>query len=109
MLLSAVRLRGTISICGRSTEVKLHGQSAVIGLSVNNNPGVQDPWNTMAAWGFPYTDSALAPAPSAGTLLDGALAQSVLGVSAYGWWNSNFYTEAAVYLGGGPGFSDRRC
>ena len=84
--------------------VKLFGQSVVAGLSVNNNPGVQDPWNTMAAWGFPYTSSALAPAPSAGTLLDGALAQSVLGVSAYGWWNSSIYTEAAVYWTPGRGF-----
>lgn len=89
----------------RATDrVKLFGQSAVIGLSVNNNPGVQDPWNTMAAWGFPYTSSTLAPAPSAGALLDGALAQSVLGVSAYGWWNSNFYTEAALYGTPGRGF-----
>src|SRR5579871_3038091 len=84
--------------------IKLFGQSALIGLSVNNNPGVQDPWNSLAAWGFPYTDSALAPAPSAGTLLDGALAQSVLGVSAYGWWNSDFYTEVAVYWTPGRGF-----
>jgi hypothetical protein len=89
----------------RATDrIKLFGQSAVIGLSVNNNPGVQDPWNTMAAWGFPYTSSALAPAPSSGTLLDGALAQSVLGTSAYGWWNSDFYTEAAVYWTPGLGF-----
>ncbi len=89
----------------RATDrVKLFGQSALVGLSVNNNPGVQDPWNTMAAWAFPYTDSPLAPAPSAGTLLDGALAQSVLGVSAYGWWNSNLYTEAAVYWTPGRGF-----
>lgn len=89
----------------RATDrLKLFDQSVVAGLSVNNNPGVQDPWNTMAAWGFPYTSSALAPAPSAGTLLDGALAQSVLGVSAYGWWNSKFYTEATVYWTPGRGF-----
>lgn len=89
----------------RATDrIKLLGQSGVVGLSVNNNPGVQDPWNTMAAWSFPYTSSTLAPAPSAGTLLDGALAQSVLGISAYGWWNSNFYTEAALYWTPGRGF-----
>ncbi len=89
----------------RATDrVKYLGQNALIGLSVNNNPGVQDPWNTMAAWGFPYTDSKLAPLPAAGTLLGGSLAQSVLGVSAYGWWNSELYTEAAFYWTPGRGF-----
>jgi hypothetical protein len=83
---------------------KLFGQNVLFGLSLNNNPGVQDPWNTMAAWGFPYTDSALAPAPAAGTIISGALAQSVLGVSAYGWWNSDFYTEVALYWTPGNGF-----
>ena len=84
--------------------VKLLGQNALIGLSLTNNPGVQDPWNTMAAWGFPYTDSKLAPLPGAGTVISGALAQSVLGVSAYAWWNSNFYTEAGFYWTPGYGF-----
>jgi len=36
------------------------GQEATYGLSLNNNPTVQDPWNTTAAWGYPYTASALA-------------------------------------------------
>jgi hypothetical protein len=58
----------------------------------------------MAAWGFPYTDSALAPSPAAGTIIGGALAQGVLGVSAYGWWNSKIYTEAGVYWTPGRGF-----
>jgi len=89
----------------RATDrIKFLDQSAIIGLSLNNNPGVQDPWNTMAAWGFPYTDSALAPAPAAGTVMSGALAQTVLGVSAYAWWNTELYTEAAFYWTPGRGF-----
>ena len=35
--------------------VELGGKDAVVGLSLNNNPGVQDPFNTMPVWGFPYT------------------------------------------------------
>jgi hypothetical protein len=89
----------------RATDhTKFLGQNVLVGLSLNNNPGVQDPWNTMAAWGFPYTDSDLSPAPAAGTVVSGGLAQSVLGVSAYAWWNAEIYTEAAVYWTPGRGF-----
>ena len=73
------------------------GSDVLLGLSLNNSPGVQDSWNTLAAWSYPYTSSGLAPAPAAGTLMDGALAQSVLGVSGYAYWNSSIYTEFGLY------------
>jgi len=89
----------------RATDrVKLFGQNVLVGLSLNNSPGVQDPWNTMSAWGFPYTDSDLAPAPGAGTVIGGSLAQSVLGVSAYAWWHSELYFELGAYRTPGRGF-----
>jgi hypothetical protein len=78
-------------------QVKIAGADAVIGLSLNNNPAVQDPWNTLSPWGFPYTDSALAPSPGAATILNGGLAQSSLGITAYAWWNSEIYAEAGAY------------
>jgi len=31
------------------------------GISLNNNPTVQDLWNTTPAWGFPYTGSGIQP------------------------------------------------
>ena len=77
--------------------VTIGGSDVLIGASLNNAPGVQDIWNTMPAWGFPYTDSDLAPAPAAGTIMAGALAQSTLGVSAYAWWDNSIYTEAGLY------------
>jgi hypothetical protein len=80
------------------------GTDVVAGVSINNSPAVQDPWNTLPAWGFPYTDSALAPAPGAATVLNGGLAQSALGVTAYAWWNSEIYTEAGLYGTPGRGF-----
>jgi hypothetical protein len=82
----------------------LAGSDVVLGATLNNSPGVQDIWNTMAAWGFPYTDSALAPAPAAGTILSGALAQSTLGVSAYALWDSAIYAEAGFYITPTHGF-----
>jgi hypothetical protein len=76
---------------------KVGDMDLVYGLSVNNSPGVQDSWNTTAAWGFPYTDSALAPGPAAAPLLSGGLAQEVIGVTAYAWLDSKFYLEAGGY------------
>jgi hypothetical protein len=80
------------------------GSNVLFGLSLNNSPGVQDIWNTMPAWGFPYTSSKLTPAPAAGTVISGALAQRVLGVSAYAWWDSHIYTEAGIYWTPGRNF-----
>ena len=79
------------------TKTQLKDRDLVLGVSVNNNPGVQDPWNTLPAWGFPYTDSALAPSPATAPLLSGALAQASLGATAYAWLDSRFYAEAGAY------------
>lgn len=82
---------------------KIGGKDLVYGLTVNNNPGIQDPWNTLGAWGFPYTDSDYAPAPDAGLLIDGGLGQAALGMTAYAWIDSKFYLEAGGYSTPGRG------
>jgi hypothetical protein len=46
------------------------GMPVVYGITVNNNPTVQDPWNTTPAWGYPFTASNLANTPGAKTLID---------------------------------------
>ena len=38
------------------TTVDIKGANVVLGASLNNNPTVQDAWNTLPAWGYPYTD-----------------------------------------------------
>lgn len=75
----------------------LAGSNIVYGLTLNNNPTVQDVWNTTPAWRFPFASSALAPTPAATTLIDGALAQKVAGLSAYTFWNNLVYAEVAGY------------
>ena len=87
-----------------ATTTTILGTPVVAGLSLNNAPGIADPWNTLPAWGFPYTGSDLAPGPDAATILDGGLAQSVLGVSAYADWDANIYTEVSLYVTPGHGF-----
>jgi len=69
----------------------------IVGLTLNNNPTVQDVWNTTPAWGFPYSGSSVAPAPAAGTQIDGRLAQSVAGLGVYTWIDDHFYAEVTAY------------
>lgn len=69
----------------------------IYGISANNNPSVQDPWNTTPAWSFPYAASSLAPTPAAATMIDGAYATHVGGVGAYAFINDLVYLELTGY------------
>jgi hypothetical protein len=83
---------------------QVDGKSLILGATLNNSPTVQDPWNSTPAWGFPFAASDLAPSPSAATLIDGGLAQTVAGAGAYGLWNDLVYAEFDVYRGLGQDF-----
>lgn len=85
------------------TNATIKGVETVFGLSLNNAPSVQDVFNTLAAWGYPYSASALAPSPAAAPII-GSLAQSTLGLTAYAWINSQVYLEAGGYQSPGSGF-----
>ncbi|HZC87795.1 MAG TPA: hypothetical protein VE266_12420 [Steroidobacteraceae bacterium] len=67
------------------------------GISLNNNPTVQDLWNTTPAWGYPYTASNAVVSPLAGTAIDGAFAQDVAGITGYLFWNESLYAEFGGY------------
>ncbi len=67
------------------------------GLSLNNNPTVQDLWNSTPAWGFPFAGSNANVSPLAGTAIDGAFAQDVAGLTAYVFWNESLYAEVGGY------------
>jgi hypothetical protein len=81
----------------RAGEYDLLGQDVVGGLDFNNNPTVEDVWNSTPAWGFPYSASALAPAANAAPLIDGALAGQVVGAGGYALVNNTLYAELAAY------------
>jgi len=92
-----------------ANRTKLASKPLVYGFSLNNNPTVQDVWNTVPAWGYPYASSGVAPTPAAGTLLDGALGQQVAGLGAYGLLDNRVYGEFSVYrtaFQGGPSPQD---
>jgi hypothetical protein len=75
----------------------LAGHAAQYGVYVNNNPTLQDPWNSAPAWTFPFSGSGVAPTPAAGTLIDGGLAQQVAGAGAYAMIDSSYYLDVGGY------------
>ena len=72
------------------------GKDVIVGISLNNNPTVQDPFNTTPAWKFPYMASELAPG-TAGPLIAGAIEQQVIGINVYGFYDNHWYAEASGY------------
>ncbi len=83
-------------------EGELFGKDVLWGVTVNNSPTVQDPWNSTPVWGFPYNSSPLAPTPMAATLVDNSLGQRVIGLGTYALWNDLLYLETDLYKGLDP-------
>ncbi len=82
-----------------NTDIRFVGSAKgiVYGVTVNNNPTVQDLWNSTPAWGFPFISSSVGPAPAAAAQIDGTLAQQVAGAGIYGFWNNLLYGEITLY------------
>jgi hypothetical protein len=80
-----------------STTTLLGEHVALVGVSINNNPGVQDPFNTIPAWSFPYISSGVAPGPGAATILDEAFGQKATGAVAYALLDGTWYGELGTY------------
>ena len=77
----------------------------IYGMTLNNNPTMQDPWNSTPAFGFPYTSSPLASTPAAATQIDGTLAQQVAGIGGYLFWQKTIYGELSFYRTANGAFS----
>ena len=76
---------------------KIADKPLVFGVSVNNNPGVSDAWNTLPAWRFPFMASELVPEAAAAPLIEGALEHQVVGASAYAFYDNAWYAELGGY------------
>ena len=83
----------------------LFSQELLYGVTLNNNPTMQDVWNTVPAWTFPFMTSSVAPTPTAGTLVDGALGQQVVGLGGYALWHQLVYAEVTAYRSAQQGVS----
>ena len=87
-----------------ASDGKLLGEGAVYGILVNNNPTMQDLFNTLPAWGFPFTSSDLAPGPDSTTIINDGIAGTVYGVSAYTLMKNGIYAELGDYKTFSRGF-----
>lgn len=94
-----------LRVVGRSVGVDSMQTDWVYGVTLHNNPTVQDVWNSTPAWGYPYTVPPNVPTPTAGTLIDGGLAQQVAGVGGYVFWHKTLYSEVTFYRRGDGVFS----
>jgi hypothetical protein len=75
----------------------LFGKPLTYGITLNNNPTVEDLWNSTPAWGFPFVSSNVAPSPSAAAIINGSLAQDVAGIGGYTMWNEHLYVGGTIY------------
>jgi hypothetical protein len=80
------------------TETKLAGKSLVWGIDANNNPTIEDLWNSTPAFGFAYANPDSAGfLPAAATMIDGALATQVIGGGPYVMLDNHLYALVEVY------------
>ena len=80
-----------------TNQFRLMDKSVVAGISLNNNPTVQDPLNDTPAWRFPFNGPELASEQAGGPLIDGGLEQQVFGLTAYTLVDDSIYIEAGAY------------
>jgi hypothetical protein len=78
----------------------------IVGLSVNNNPSVPDPWSSAAAW-MEYVPGAT---PTSHQFVDGpypgfGAGGNIAGATAYGYWNKTIYAELGLYRSANRGLS----
>ena len=79
-----------------ANKTKLGGKELVFGLNVNNNPTVEDLWNSTPAWGYPFVADDWAPTPTAAPIV-ASLGQDVAGFGGYAMWNNHLYLDATLY------------
>ena len=79
------------------TRARVADRDAVFGITLHNNPTVQDVWNTTPAWGYPFITSDVTPGSIASAVIDGTLGQQVAGLGGYAMWNNLLYVEVTGY------------
>jgi hypothetical protein len=79
-----------------ANQVAIGTKSLLYGLTLNNNPTVQDVWNTTPAWRFPSASSESALSPTKSTIIEN-LGMQVAGLGAYTLYNNLLFAELSFY------------
>lgn len=84
-----------------ASDTSLLDTDIVYGLDLNNNPTVEDLWNSTPAWGFPTISPAFGnnsiPLNPIGPVIDGAMAGAVGGLGAYAMIDDLLYVDFSTY------------
>jgi hypothetical protein len=76
--------------------LQLGGKDLTLGVSLNSNPTLTDPFNSLGQWRFPYVSSdfngGFGPSPMMESLAGG-----VAGLNAYAFFDNSFYAEVGAY------------
>ncbi len=90
-------------------QATVRDRTLIYGITLNNNPTVQDPWNSTPAWQVPFDQrSSAASRPAAAAQIDGALGGNVAGITAYGYLANPIYAELGVYRSAPQGFANQQ-
>lgn len=76
--------------------LQLGGKEATLGLSLNTNPTLTDPFNTLGQWRFPYTSSDFGAGYGPSPMVE-SLGGSVFGANAYAFFDNSIYAEFGLY------------
>lgn len=68
----------------------------IVGLDLNNNPSVSDPWNTAPAW-VQYVPTQFGVTGAAAGPIVSQLGAQTAGLGAYAFWNRSLYAEISGY------------
>ncbi len=79
----------------------------IYGVTLHNNPTVQDVWNSTPAFGFPFTGPPFTfqDSQTPAALIDNSLGQQVAGLGGYLFWNKTVYGEVSFYRTADGAFS----
>jgi hypothetical protein len=68
----------------------------LVGIDSNNDPAVQDVWNTTPSWSYPFYGSPQAPGAPAAPMISN-LGQQTGSVGVYALFDREFYAEMSIY------------
>jgi len=77
-------------------KIQVSKRDLIYGLMLNNNPTVEDLWNTTPVWGYPFIASDSATTPAASTVIT-SLGQDVAGFGGYTMFDNHWYVAGALY------------
>lgn len=77
--------------------LKLGDKDMTLGVSLNTNPTLTDPFNTLGQWRFPYTSSDFNAGFGPAAPKVESLGGGVIGLNAYGFYDNSIYAELGIY------------